>query len=101
MPHPTLTSAQTERLEMLIEEASEVIKASTKILRNGYLSGHLKKPHKNNRDDLHREVAEFLTIWHKIMLNNDTGMKFFIEEAQSDRIWAQKIPHTYHQKPLP
>ena len=55
-----LTPAETERLAILMEEASEVIHICGKILRHGYNSFDPTKDNPpNNRHLLHVEIAHF------------------------------------------
>lgn len=53
-----LTKDQGHALVHLIEECSEVIKASTKILRYGPDSYHPDSPQRTNIDDLINEVSD-------------------------------------------
>lgn len=57
-----MTNAEIERLEMLIEEAAEVIKETCKILRFGYDSYHPADPSTNNRELLENEITDLLAI---------------------------------------
>lgn len=85
-----LTSAQEERLDYLIEEASEVIKAASKIKRHGYESGWNGS---NNRDDLHTELADFIFAVHLLNWSKD------IDREYVDKIFyekAQKPPEFLH-----
>lgn len=56
-----LTSAQEERLYLLIEECAEVQHAATKILRHGMASHNpdaIRAP--SNRESLERELGDLL-----------------------------------------
>ena len=60
MSHPSLTPAQAERLELLAEEAAEVVQIAMKSLRHGLDSYHPDDPErKPNRELLRREIADF------------------------------------------
>lgn len=65
MSNITLDHAEAERLELLIEEASEVIKAATKILRHGYESYDPTQPaimRRTNRADLMEELGDLQAV---------------------------------------
>lgn len=65
MSHHSLSQSEAERLELLIEEASEVIKAVTKILRHGYESYDPTQPpimRSTNRYDLIEELGDLLAV---------------------------------------
>lgn len=54
-----MTNAQVERLHLLIEEASEVIKAATKALRHGYSKRNPMNPSLcDNRYELEEEMGD-------------------------------------------
>lgn len=95
-----LTKAQRERIEMLAEEAAEVVQACTKILRHGYHSYHPdeeKLPvfqRTNNRANLHGELIQFWTIYEKMVAENDLER---INFYGTDEIWKKKLKYTHHQ----
>lgn len=65
MSNITLSQSEAERLELLIEEASEVIKAATKILRHGYESYDPTKAavmRSTNRYDLIEELGDLMAV---------------------------------------
>lgn len=91
-----LTEAERERLEMLAEEASEVVKAVTKILRHGYESYNPHKPHDgSNRLQLENELNDMATIVNRMEAMND------IELGAPDlnAAWKRKLTFTHHQVP--
>lgn len=53
-----LTPAEVERLNLVIEEAAEVIQAATKVLRHGWRSTHPSCPSTDNREHLMKEVGD-------------------------------------------
>jgi NTP pyrophosphatase (non-canonical NTP hydrolase) len=54
--YPDLTPAELERLALVMEEASEVVQAATKILRHGYEGRYDEGP--TNREALERELGD-------------------------------------------
>lgn len=92
------SEAEAERLEMLIEECSEVIKASTKILRHGFGSYNPTLPEERqtlNRDDLERELLDLKSVVWAMQqggeLDGEPGYSM-LEET-----WAKKLRYTHHQ----
>ncbi len=58
-----LTEAELERLALIAEEASEVIKEVNKIIRHGYESYNPTIPNSpTNRQNLAREIGDILFI---------------------------------------
>ena len=58
-----LSNAEVERLDMLAEEAAEVIQAISKIKRHGYESFHPDSPNgPTNRQMLENEIVDFYAI---------------------------------------
>lgn len=91
-----LTEAERERLEMLAEEASEVVKAVTKILRHGYYSHNPHKPKDgDNRQQLVREIVDFRAIAHRMEEHGEICLHGIAE--QMDEAWRRKLPFTHHQ----
>lgn len=63
-----LTPAEQERLAILVEEASEVIKAAMKILRHGYESTNPDtKFLTDNRRDLEIELGHFTLAYDNMI----------------------------------
>jgi len=90
--------AETERLHMLIEECSEVIKAATKILRHGWKSYNPDLPPEDrttNREDLERELLDVkAVVWGMQQageLDSEPGYSM-LEET-----WAKKLRYTHMQ----
>lgn len=96
--HPSLTPAQAERLEMLAEEAAEVIQVVTKILRRGYASYHPDDPARSpNSRELERELADLDAIRFGMSLNQDPIPPNTHPRLIND-IWASKQRYTHHQE---
>ena len=69
-----LDASQEERLVILIEECSEVIKAATKTLRHGYESRNPAVPRaRTNREDLAREIDDLRVAISLLEGRGDTG----------------------------
>lgn len=88
-----MTNAQRERLEMLIEEAAEIIQVGTKILRHGYQSHHPNSS-VTNRLDLEKELIQFWTVYERMAHHGEIGRLDFYD---SPKIWAKKMKYTHHQ----
>jgi len=98
MNHAPPTAAEAERLQMLAEECSEVIKAVTKILRHGYGSYNPTLPEERqtlNREDLERELLDVKAVVWAMQnggeLNGEPGYSM-LEET-----WAKKLRYTHFQ----
>lgn len=91
-----LTEAERERLEMLAEEASEVVKAVTKILRHGYYSANPHKPKDgDNRRQLTREIIDFRAVADRMEQHGDICLHGIAHELNA--VWLRKLPFTHHQ----
>ncbi len=66
-----LTAAQKERLYLLSEEASEIIKEVMKILRFGYESHHPDKPEETNLVLLQTELGNLGAAMGLMFINGD------------------------------
>lgn len=96
MAHESLTPAQAERLEMLAEEAAEVIQAVTKILRYGYNNYHPHDPHgPNNRDMLREEMMELAAVYWAMGDMEDLYANWF---SGLQHNWKRKLKYTHHQE---
>jgi hypothetical protein len=90
-----MTPQEIERLEMLAEEASEVIKNVMKILRHGYESSHPDNPEITNRQLLEEEIGDFLGILEQMELKEDVqavNVAYYKQEK-----WKKALPYTHHQ----
>lgn len=80
-----LTPAEAERLAILAEECSEVIKTIMKIKRHGYNSFDPSgKEHGTNRDQLERELGDVLAACDRMVDATD------IDNARVNHYWEQK-----------
>jgi hypothetical protein len=93
-----LREDQRERLELLIEEASEIIKAGTKILRHGYDSYNPDDPEAgNNERHLRKELLELFTVAERMMAEHDISR---IDFNKSVEVWKKKLQYCHHQPPF-
>lgn len=96
-----LTEAQRERLEMLAEEAAEVVQACTKILRHGYGNYHPDQEdvhplqRETNRDNLAKELMDLWTVYERMALAGDMDKINFYD---TKKIWQKKLKWTRHQR---
>lgn len=98
MAHETLTEAQIERLEMLAEEAAEVVQATTKILRHGYQSFHPDDEDETPNVTLLRdEVHDLLAVLWAMSLHGDLPSPN-TSGLWLDGVWQQKLRWTHHQQ---
>lgn len=89
-----LSEAERERLEMLAEEASEVVKAVTKILRHGYERHNPHRPHDgSNRLQLEREVTDLGAIVAVMESLGDIDLG----GPDLNAVWKRKKPFMHHQ----
>lgn len=96
MPDPEtgLTVAQRERLEMLIEEAAEIVKAGTKILRHGYDNYNPVHKGPTNKFRLFIELEDLFCVYEAMMRAGDLPMIKFVGSAE---VWKKKLEWTRHQ----
>lgn len=87
-PANKLSLAQVERFSYLIEECSEVIKATTKILRHGFYASDFstgKEVKYNNRADLEREIVDVLKAVRRLIENQDISMSIIALMDQAEQ----------------
>lgn len=90
-----LTEAQRERLELLIEEAGEIIQCATKILRHGYGSYNPDIPSSpSNRKHLEEEILEMFTVYERMAYYDDLNR---VDFTHSDKVWQKKLRYCHHQ----
>ena len=93
-----LTDEQVERLDILAEEAAEVIVAISKIKRHGYLSYNPDVPSRDrvyNKYQLEVELADLVGVMDEMCARGDlSGPKI---EARGKLAWAKKLKYTHHQ----
>lgn len=95
MSHPSLSPNEAERLEMLAEEAGEVVQAVTKILRHGYESYHPQAPAASNRKMLNTELGDLIAV-HVLMMTEGDLPEIPVAEIPP-RI-RSKLHFTHHQR---
>lgn len=79
-----LTAAQEERLYLLIEECSEVIKCATKILRFGYDSINPYAPHEGtNLNQLQLEMGDIQAVQRLMFANADFDYNAVVSRSAS------------------
>lgn len=96
-PVTGLTDAQRERLEMLAEEAAEVVQCCTKILRHGYNSHHPDRPGRTNKKELQDELMQMWAVYERMAHHNDLMQ---INFYSSPDVWKKKMQYTHHQPPF-
>lgn len=97
-PVTGLTDAQRERLEMLAEEAAEIVQCCTKILRHGYGSYHPDDPEEvSNRKLLEKELLDFWTVYERMAHHHDVAKINFYGTPD---VWLRKLKYTHHQPPF-
>lgn len=95
-----LTEAERERLEMLIEEAGEIITIATKVLRHGYDNHHPDDAATiTNRVQLEREVLDLQTVYTRMMGEGDVSSDNLLVDLNAE--WKRKLFWTRHQKGSP
>jgi len=94
-PFNDLTPAEDERLSILVEECSEVIKAAMKIQRHGYESNNKGQLPLTNRQDLERELGHVVYIYTEMIRQRDVNPLKITESAvEKMRTIGQ---YTHHQ----
>jgi NTP pyrophosphatase (non-canonical NTP hydrolase) len=88
-----MTSADRERLTMLVEECAEVIHACTKILRHGYDSYH-PATNVNNLLNLEREITEVRAVLLRMATCGDIELS---DDNQLALVWRRKRRYTHYQ----
>lgn len=92
-----LTSAETERLDMLVEELSEAIQVAQKIKRHGYLSSHPNDMTITNKQLLERELGDVLGVLDKMVFEDDLDENEINKWSASK--WSRSFKYTHHQTP--
>lgn len=91
-----LTPAQIELIEMLAEEAGEVVQICMKILRHGASSYHPADPVHSNSSLLAKEADDFCTVLREI---GRTGLYPRLpSDRMMDETWKRKLRYTHHQR---
>lgn len=92
-----LTNAERERLEMLAEEAAEIVQACTKILRHGYRSYHPSDVKNLNKVLLEKELRDLWVVHERMVFHGDLSRPNFYNTGED---WAKKQKWTHHQPPF-
>ncbi len=92
-----LSSAQAERLFLLLEELGEAQQAIGKVLRHGYESHHPGKQGNNNRSDLERELGDVFAAV-KLLAHEDKDLFMENIEGARDEKLARVGEYMHHQK---
>lgn len=95
--YPKLSPAERERLEMLIEECSEVIHEACKALRHGYDCYHPAEPGRDNRARLRGEIVD-LSALLALVAHHD-GLA--VTSAEKQTALERKARYTHHQIMMP
>ena len=91
-----LSDAERELVEMLAEEAAEVVQVCMKILRHGLESHHPNTPTIDNAELLEDEVEDFLCVLHQ--LRKRSVVVASLREDDAERRWlGKKVRWTRHQ----
>lgn len=90
-----LTPAEIERYALLIEEASEVIKIASKILRHGKSCFHPDNPAKSNSDLLSEEIGDLEYSIRLCLLSGDISYYIVGDSRRSRR--ERLLPYLHHQ----
>lgn len=91
-----LSEAERERLEMLVEEAGEIVQIGCKILRHGYDSCHPDDLTQTNRALLVGELADLFAVAASMMVAGeiqDPTALFPYED-----VLRRKLRYTHHQE---
>lgn len=88
-----MNNRDQELLDMLAEEAAEVIQAIMKIDRHGIESYHPDDPSATNRDLLKTEMADLKAV----LLQVEEYIVGDIDNRQINETWTKKLKYTYHQ----
>lgn len=76
------SKAHCERLELLIEECSEVIKAATKVMRFGDGAHHPQRPLSCNREELAEEIGNLEAAVTQLKRHGDVDQTVVFEAAE-------------------
>jgi NTP pyrophosphatase (non-canonical NTP hydrolase) len=96
---PGLTPAEIERLDLLVEECSEVIKAAQKIKRFGYWSTH-GGSHPPNVKEFVEECGDVLAILTLMRVAGDAEYEINMEtldEARRNKL-ERMVPYVRFQQ---
>lgn len=96
-PFSGLTNAEIERLDMLAEEAAEIVVAVSKIKRHGPYSYNPDAPENgDNVSQLNGEIADLFGVLRGMVGEGDP-FEFPDPETAADA-WAKKLRYSHHQE---
>lgn len=90
-----LTEAEAERLTILAEECSGVIKEICKIQRHGYQAVDPRNPDETNRETLSREIGDLLYSLDRMNKANDLNLLMI--KVTANICAKYKTFYTHHQ----
>ncbi len=91
-----LSDKTSELLNMLSEEASEVIQIKEKIMRHGLFSYHPKNPNNSNKELLEKEIGDFLGIMDRLII--DGIISEHLVSAYRRQKWLKALRYTHYQE---
>ena len=94
-----LEPSEEELLEMLIEEASEVIFEACKVLRHGKVATdhHARPPREyNNAGKLAMEIGELMTVADQCVKRGLIEQEIILQ-CTGPTVWAHKLRYTHQQ----
>ncbi len=86
-PYPKITSAEYERLALLMEECGEAVQIIGKILRHGYGSYHPDNHEQDNRELLEKELGHIIFAMKLMRKKKDVSgvsIKAYMAEKEED-----------------
>lgn len=92
-----LNDAQRERIECLIEEASEVIKCCTKIQRHGFGNHHPDNPSYTNRKHLEDELLQLWTVMERMIFHGEINR---LDYTTTGVVWKKMMKWMRYQPPF-
>jgi hypothetical protein len=95
---PGYTKQQGELLDMLAEEAGEIVQAVSKIKRHGASSYHPGDPTISNASMLTEEIRQLFVVYEKLVLSGIGYQLGLNTPRQSEEIWKGKLKYTHFQE---
>ncbi len=98
MAYNKLTDAEAERLDILTEEAGEIVQAASKVKRHGYASFNpFQEPPETNRQALEREIGDLMGILDVMIADGDLD-HMQISDARAKKVTSIRLGRwTHHQ----
>lgn len=94
---PGYTKQQGELLDMLAEEAGEIVQAVSKIKRHGPSSHHPATGIVNSYQ-LTEEVRQFFVLYEKLVISGIGHTLGLDTPKASEAVWKQKLKYTHFQE---